>query len=261
MDQKMVEYLVKVFTCDIWRFYGIPTDIISDCDSHFTSTKWKQFLGILRVWPHMSTSFHPQTDSQTERINQMIKLYLQSFINYEMDNWVRLLPIAEFAYNNSVTQASGISPFFANYGRYPGCTNPSTTPMSNDTQEGYINHLISVQGLVTRKLKATQERIKKYANLKHEDAPEFKIGDLVMLDGRYIQTRWLKDKLDYKKHGPFAIEKVVSPIAIRLSLLRKWKIHNTFHISLLEPYNNGTRSPPNLLKIIDEAGNIEGNEE
>jgi hypothetical protein len=51
------------------------------------------------------------------------------------------------------------------------------------------------------------------------------------------------------------------PIAIRLSLLRKWKIYNTFHVSLLEPYNNGTRPPPDLLRIIDKAGDIEGNEE
>jgi hypothetical protein len=133
--------------------------------------------------------------------------------------------------------------------------------MNNDTQEGYINHIVLVQGLVTRNLKATQERMKKYADLKCKDTPEFKIRDLVMVDGRHIQTRQLKDKLDHKKHGPFTIEKVVLLIAMRLSLLRKWKIHNTFHISLLKPYNNGTRPLPNLLKIIDESVDIEGNEE
>jgi hypothetical protein len=84
--------------------------------------------------------------------------------------------------------------------------------MNDDTQDGYINYIISVQGLITRNLKATQERMKKYADPKCKDTPEFKIGDLVMLDGRHIQTRWPKDKLDHKKHSPFAIEKVVSPI-------------------------------------------------
>jgi hypothetical protein len=48
-DQKTAEHLVKIFTCDIWRFHGIPTDIISDYDSRFTSTEWKQFLGILGI--------------------------------------------------------------------------------------------------------------------------------------------------------------------------------------------------------------------
>jgi hypothetical protein len=72
-----------------------------------------------------------------------------------MDNWVGLLPMAEFAYNNSTTQATGMSPFFADYGQYPGCTNPSATPTNDNTQDGYINYIISVQGLVTRNLKAT----------------------------------------------------------------------------------------------------------
>jgi hypothetical protein len=71
----------------------------------------------------------------------------------------------------------------------------------------------------------------------------------------------VKDKLDHKKHGPFAIGKVVSPTAMQLSLPRKWKIHNTFHVSLLEPYNNRTRPLPDILNIIDKAGDIEGNEE
>jgi transposase InsO family protein len=121
-EQRTAEHLLKIFAYEIWRFYGIPTDIILDHNSCFILTKSKQFLGILGVQPRMSMSFHPQTDGHTERINQMIKAYLWSFINYEMDNWVGLLPIAEFAYNNSVTQATSMLPFFPNYGWYPGCT-------------------------------------------------------------------------------------------------------------------------------------------
>jgi hypothetical protein len=48
-EQKTAEHLVKIFAREIWRFHGIPTDIISDRDSRFTSTEWKQFLGILGV--------------------------------------------------------------------------------------------------------------------------------------------------------------------------------------------------------------------
>jgi hypothetical protein len=81
------------------------------------------------------------------------------------------------------------------------------------------------------------------------------------LDRRHIQTTWLKDKLDHKKHGPFAIEKVISLTAMRLLLPRKCKIHSTFHISLLKPYKNRTRPPLDLLWIIDESVYIECNEE
>jgi hypothetical protein len=68
--------------------------------------------------------------------------------------------------------------------------------------------------LVKKNLRTTQERIKTYANLKRKDMPEYKAGDLVMLDSRNIQTRTPNDKLDKKKHGCFAIEKVVSATAI-----------------------------------------------
>jgi transposase InsO family protein len=64
--QKNAEYLVKIFAKEIWRFHGIPTHIISDQDSRFTSMEWKQLLGILGIRPRMSTSFHPQTGGQTE---------------------------------------------------------------------------------------------------------------------------------------------------------------------------------------------------
>jgi hypothetical protein len=79
-----------------------------------------------------------------ERINQTIEAYLRSFINYEMGNWVGLLPMAGFAYNNSVRQATSISPFYDNYGRHPGSTNPGSMPNSDDNEVGYINHLVSV---------------------------------------------------------------------------------------------------------------------
>ena len=56
----------------------------------------------------MSTAFHPQTDGQTEHLNQTIETYLRAFVNHEQDNWVSLLPMAEFTYNNSVTIGNGM---------------------------------------------------------------------------------------------------------------------------------------------------------
>jgi hypothetical protein len=108
--------------------------------------------------------------------------------------------------------------------------NTANIPNTRDNDIAYVHHLLSIQELVKKNLKTTQERMKKYADLKRKDALEYKAGDLVMSDGRNIQTRRLKDKLHYKKHGPFAIQKVVSPTAVRLLLPPKWKIHNTFRI-------------------------------
>ena len=72
----------------------------------------------------MSTAFHPQTDGRTERVNQVIEAYLPPYINQEQDDCVNLLPMAEHAYNNSITSATGITPFYPNYGRHPESQNP-----------------------------------------------------------------------------------------------------------------------------------------
>jgi len=74
----------------------------------------------------MLTEFHPQTDGQTERLNQMIKTYLRAFVSKEQDDWVGLLPMAEFAYNNLTTRGNGMSPFYANYGFHPAAINPAS---------------------------------------------------------------------------------------------------------------------------------------
>ena len=82
-----------------------------------------------------------------------------------------------------------------------------------------------------------------------------------MLDGRNIRTRYPSRKLDHKLHSPFQIEKVISPTALRLMLPRKWKLHNVFHVSLIEPFRAGTRDAPNPEQVLREADDVEGNEE
>ena len=83
-----------------------------------------------------------------------------------------------------------------------------------------------------------------------------------MLSGRNIKTRRPLKKLDHKNHGPFQIEKIISPLAVRVMLPRKWKIHNVFHVLLLEPYRTSEhRAPPDPSKVLREADDIEQSEE
>jgi len=83
-----------------------------------------------------------------------------------------------------------------------------------------------------------------------------------MLSGRNIKTRRPSRKLDHKNHGPFQIEEIVFPLAVRLTLPRKWKIHNVFHVSLLEPYRTSEhRAPPDPSMVLREADDIEQSEE
>jgi len=96
-EGKTAADLAIIFAREVWKYHGLPTDIVSDRDSRFTSETWKEFLRLTEIWPRMSTAFHPQTDGQTERLNQTIEAYLRAFVSKEQDDWVRLLPMAEFA--------------------------------------------------------------------------------------------------------------------------------------------------------------------
>src|SRR3954453_18286229 len=80
---------------------------------------WKHFHEILGTKINLSSTYHPQSDGQSERVNQVLEQYLRCFLNYQQDNWLELLPLAEFAYNNSAHSSTNLTPFFANYGFHP----------------------------------------------------------------------------------------------------------------------------------------------
>ena len=96
------EGVARLFLENVWRHHGLPNEIISDRGSAFVSKFSKALATLLGVGLTPSTAHHPQTDGQTERVNQEIETYLRVFINHRQDDWADWLPIAEFAYNNHI---------------------------------------------------------------------------------------------------------------------------------------------------------------
>ena len=170
--------------------------------------------------------------------------------------------MAEFAYNNSVTTGNGISPFYANDGFHPAAPNPPTEEPFNPASTNYAHWMTGIHEETRKGLETAQERMRRYTDPGRKEPPAYQVGDLVMLNGRNIKTRRPSKKMDHKNHGPFQIEKIISPLAVRLTLPRKWKIHNVFHVSLLEPYRTSEhRTPPVPSKVLREADDIEQSEE
>ena len=93
---------------------GLPDSIVSDHGSIFTLKFWSSLCYFLGIKRSLSTAFHPQTDGQTERQNSTMEAYLQAFVNYKQDDWTRLLPMVEFAYNNAKNAITGHTPFELN---------------------------------------------------------------------------------------------------------------------------------------------------
>jgi hypothetical protein len=259
-DGAKAKELAHIFIKEIWRLHGLPVSVISDRDSRFTSDFWRSLIELLGVKARLSTAFHPQTDGQTERMNQILEAYIRAFCDTNQQNWPELLPYAEFAYNNSVSSATGLSPFYANYGQHPNSLwGLEEIKGDRPTASHFVEWIRSVHDTCKQALKDTRERMGRYHDKNRQDAPPFKLNDLVLLDLRNIKTTRPAKKFDNKYQGPFKIIKVLSRTAYRLELPKRWKIHNVFHVSLLEPYHTPSlpnREAPNTQQVLEEAGEV-----
>jgi transposase InsO family protein len=102
--------------------HGLPETIVLDRGPQFASEFWTHICERLGIEERLSTAFHPQTDGQTERVNAVMELYLWNFVNYQQNDWVHWLPMAEFAANNHTSETTRHSPFYSNYGFHPRMT-------------------------------------------------------------------------------------------------------------------------------------------
>jgi hypothetical protein len=228
--------LAHVFIDRVVRHHGIPESIISDRDKLFTSNFWTTFLAAIGTKKKLSTAYHPQTDGQTERVNQTMETYLRIYCNQQQDNWVSLLPMAQIAYNNKLSEATGYSPFFANHGRQPNLfTRSLDSSIQTESAITSVEALKEVHQKSLDNIAKAQSRSISYVNKKRKTAPLLKEGDKVYLLTKNLRTRRPTKKLDKVKVGPFFISQRISPVNYRLALPKDAKIHPVFHISLLEP--------------------------
>jgi hypothetical protein len=112
-----VSTLAQEFIRQIVRLHGVPERIVSDRDGRFTSRFWRQVHEALGSRLQFSTSYHPQTDGQSERTIQTLEDMLRACVLEWGDRWVRFLPLVEFSYNNSYHASIDMAPYQALYGR------------------------------------------------------------------------------------------------------------------------------------------------
>ena len=124
--------VANVFMRDIVRLHGIPRTIISDRDPVFTSAFWTSLQHDLGTQLNFSSAYHPETDGQTERVNQVLEDMLRMYVMDRQSQWEDYLYLVEFAYNNGYHSSIGMAPFQALYGR------PCRTPLSWDNLEDRV---------------------------------------------------------------------------------------------------------------------------
>jgi transposase InsO family protein len=125
------ETVARVFLDNIYKLHGMPQAIISGRDKIFTSSFWRELFSLTQVQLCMSTTYHPQFNGQTEKVNRCMKTYLRCFVNACHKKWMKWLSLAEFWYNTSFHSAMGRSPFEAPYRHSPRYLGIPSVPNSS----------------------------------------------------------------------------------------------------------------------------------
>ena len=110
--------IAQAFVEHVWNSHEMPLQITTDRGTEFTNAFSKSLCNIIGTRHTKSTSYYPQTDGQTERMNRVLEDMLRHYITPKMYKWDDMLPVLEFAINNSYQDSIKDTPFYANYGKY-----------------------------------------------------------------------------------------------------------------------------------------------
>nr|ABB47442.1 retrotransposon protein, putative, Ty3-gypsy subclass [Oryza sativa Japonica Group] len=200
--------LAELYFARIVSLHGVPKKIVSDRGSQFTSHFWKKLQEELGTRLNFSTAYHPQTDGQTERLNQILEDMLRACVLDFGKTWDKSLPYAEFSYNNSYQASIQMAPYEALYGRK--CRTPLLWDQVGESQVFGTDILREAEAKVRTirdNLKMAQSRQKSYADNRRRDL-EFAADDFVYVRVtplRGVHRFRTKGKLAPRYVGPFRI--------------------------------------------------------
>ncbi|KAJ9547942.1 hypothetical protein OSB04_020485 [Centaurea solstitialis] len=233
-----IDRLTQLYVNEIVMRHGVPISIISDRDSRFTSRFWQSLQEALGTSVDLSTTYHPQTDGQTERTIQTLEDMLRACVLEFGGSWDDHLPLVEFSYNNSYHASIQCAPYEALYGRK--CRSPLNwleVGESRLIRPDIVQETTDKIKMVQEKLKAARDRQKSYTDNRRKPL-EFQVGDRVLLKvspWKGLIRFGKRGKLSPRFVGPFEILERIGPVAYRLDLPPELStIHDTFHVSNLK---------------------------
>jgi hypothetical protein len=245
----------------VYKLHGMPSRIVSDRDTLFTSTFWQKLNDLTGTELRMSTSFHPQTDGITERANRTITQMLRQCVSPDQRDWAIKLPAIEFAINSASSASRKEPPFVLIYGRQPPSMiwnvkseYPGVRVFAQRMKDAVMS---AHDAIIAARVKSTT-----VSNRKRKEAP-FVIGDLVYLSTVNLSLpKGRARKLAPKFIGPFKILKDYRNNSYLLDLpsdLKQRGLHPAFHAHLLRIHipNDDRRFPGRQLNQVADIGSLE----
>ena len=246
---------------DFYRFtvdhliskHGCPESFVSDRDGRFISHFWDTMVDLMQSKKHMSTSFHPQTDGQTERMNRALEETLRHFVCYNQGDWDSHLQMAAFAINNSYHASTQTTPFMLTKGYHPRMPDPVTALTDRIQKQKPISHTAVKFSMAMHAdikfarecMRVAQEKQRRYAD-QHRRELSFEVGDMLLLSTKNLtlkndQGTVARAKLLPKFIGPYEVIRKVGSVAYELALPDVCRIHPVFHVSLLKKFIEPSR--------------------
>jgi len=238
-EKMLAEGLARLFRDNMWKLHSLPKSIISDKGPQFVAGLIRELNEMLGIKSKLLMVFYPQTDGQTERVNQELEQYLRMFIDHRQEQWPEWLGIAEFVYNNKAHSSKKMLPFKANYRQNPRMGFEGRKKGKYKGAEKFVEKIKKIQEEVKAVLGKAQEDIRKYTNRKRSDVDEYRVGDLVMLstkDLKYQIVGRRTEKLTERFVGPYKVKKIISSNAIKLELPSTVKIYPVVNVSRIRRY-------------------------
>jgi len=244
-------YIDHVYWC-----FGLPDSFLSDHGPQFSSQVFRKMAWLLRIKTIRSTAYHPQTDGETERVNQELEIYFQIFCSNNLKMWKLLNSLMEFSHNQKVHSTTKQTPFYLMM-RYE----LKDIPLAfNKTNAPTVEQWVKALHKARNEAAVAHELVRqKMAERSTRGFTPFKKGEQVWLDGWNLKICYLSQKLAPKWEEPFTITEVLGLVTYHLKLQNQWQIHNILHTSLLSPYHETEMHGLNFMKPPPDL--VEGKEE